>query len=850
MTYSSPKINTFLIGNSDTKADRALISAFIFIFNVAPTHYWIIRITSLFTIAFLWIPGKKFLENKTRNYILLVDKQELKLLILWVMSFLLTAIAISLANEGNYSEAEISAWGSIFWGFFLSGFWVVAWLWARKAIEAIQNERSERENQIVASTLRTYKPKNEKLTSQIAKNQNVNQTTMDRKKIKLEKQKTNIQTNIQLLEETSLDDLRRKYLYSRALLLIDPSEKREKREYVELSNYALAIKNKAPGYSTELLFLSSALAYSNNDIEFAMQMCEKTLQMLQETKNEKTFLEAGVLKLEVLLFDKRWKEAEELVLKLQQIAQKLGNKATQAQLFISLSKIQKEGSKIKEQIQFLEKALELSRETDQFIVEAVSLHELGLAKKDTQILQKAVLLFLEGSEIKLTERALNDLKKFTEQRNEPIEKIKLLKILLKSWIKDDHLSQQAIIKEIEKSKTEDAFSLTFIGILLSHNQNDLKVNEYLKKALVLDTKQTKTKLLLGINQTHLGELEKALTSFEEVITSDDYQGTDAYLCQASVYTQLGQEEKANKITEKALKINPWNINSFESKALFHMSKEEFKEAELNYTKIIEITGFNSYFKHQKIKTIALSGEISRAIKECNKVLETDSFYPDIITEKANLLVVNDEPIKAISEADQVLNLQPNNIPALTCKIKGLVALDEQEKALKLTDKALIIEPANAFLWGIKGTIFRELGVFHEAGSAFEKVIQLKSADFRGWFMLGSTQKELKQYEEAIESLREALTLEPDLLQAQELIAESYLALNQPEEARIEAKVIIEKDETRGHAWAILAIEASLRGEIDEALNYANLGLEKGKDKPKSVIKLLEDLIESLLGLKK
>ncbi len=580
-----------------------------------------------------------------------------------------------------------------------------------------------------------------------------------------------------------------------------------------------------------------------------MQTCETALQSLQQTSDEKKNLQFGMLKLEVLLFDKKWDDAEELVLRLLQINQKITNEAIQAQLLISLSKIQKERSKTKEQIQSLEKALELSKKTDQFIIEAISLYELGLAKEDIQSLQKAVLLFLEGNEMKLAEKALDEIIMLSKQTKEPIEIIELLNNLLKNWIKEDHLTQKAIIKEIEGKDTKDVFSLIFIGILQSHNQNDLKANDYLEKALALEPEQTKIKLLLGINQSHLGKLEQALHNFEEVITADDYQGTDAYLCQATVYTQLGQEEKANKLTEKARKINPWNINSLESKALFHTSKEEYKEAELNYTQIIEISGFNSYFKQQKIKTIALSGEISRAIKECDRVLETDSFFPDIITEKANLLIANEEPIKAMTVIEKVLNLQPNNIPALTCKIKGLIALDEQEKALKLTDKAIKIEPTNAFLWGIKGTILRELGVFHEAGSAFEKVIQLKVADFRGWFMLGSTQKELKQYDEAIENLREAIKLEPNLLQAQELIAESYLALNQSEKAKDEAKAIIDKDETRGHAWAILAIEASLRGEIDEALNYANSGLEKGKDQSTAVTKLLEDLVESLLGLK-
>ena len=90
MTYFSPEINTFLIGNSDTKADRALISALIFIFNVAPNLNWIIRLTSFLVIVLLWLPGKRILGNNTRRYILLVDKQEIKLLLLWVISFLLT----------------------------------------------------------------------------------------------------------------------------------------------------------------------------------------------------------------------------------------------------------------------------------------------------------------------------------------------------------------------------------------------------------------------------------------------------------------------------------------------------------------------------------------------------------------------------------------------------------------------------------------------------------------------------------------------------------------------------------------------------------------------------------------
>ena len=124
-----------------------------------------------------------------------------------------------------------------------------------------------------------------------------------------------------------------------------------------------------------------------------MQTCETALQSLQQTSDEKKNLQFGMLKLEVLLFDKKWDDAEELVLRLLQINQKITNEAIQAQLLISLSKIQKERSKTKEQIQSLEKALELSKKTDQFIIEAISLYELGLAKEDIQSLQKAVLSF-------------------------------------------------------------------------------------------------------------------------------------------------------------------------------------------------------------------------------------------------------------------------------------------------------------------------------------------------------------------------------------------------------------------------------------------------------------------------
>ena len=74
-------------------------------------------------------------------------------------------------------------------------------------------------------------------------------------------------------------------------------------------------------------------------------------------------------------------------------------------------------------------------------------------------------------------------------------------------------------------------------------------------------------------------------------------------------------------------------------------------------------------------------------------------------------------------------------------------------------------------------------------------------------------------------------------------------LNKPEKAKKLAKEIIEKEESRGHSWAILAIEASLRGEVDEALELATMGLKKSKKTSIIVAKLLEDLIESLKGLK-
>jgi hypothetical protein len=268
---------------------------------VAPGHYWAIRITSLLMIAILWIPGKKFFENKTRSYIILIDKQELKLLILWIMSFLLTTIALSLANEENYNEIKVSIWGAVSWGIFLSGFWVVAWVWVRKMIEVTQKERSQNADLLISSALRTYKPKKEKITSKIVQKESIEQPTPEK-----------LKNSVQLLDEVPIDDLRRKFLFSRALFLIDPSERREKSQYTSLSKYASEMKSKAPVYSVELLFLSSALAYSNGDIEFALQMSEKALQGIQQTKHEKRFLELGMLKLEILLFDKKWEEANEL----------------------------------------------------------------------------------------------------------------------------------------------------------------------------------------------------------------------------------------------------------------------------------------------------------------------------------------------------------------------------------------------------------------------------------------------------------------------------------------------------------------------------------------------------------
>ena len=323
---------------------------------------------------------------------------------------------------------------------------------------------------------------------------------------------------------------------------------------------------------------------------------------------------------------------------------------------------------------------------------------------------------------------------------------------------------------------------------------------------------------LGNAKADLGQHQAAIADYNKAIQLNP-DLADAYFNRGVAKNSLGQYQDAIADYNEVLRLKPDYADAYNNRGLANISLGRHEDAFTDFDQAIRLKPdfAKAYLSRGNTKSYYL-GQHQDAIADYNEAIRLTPDYADAYLNRGvakNSLGKRD---KAITDYDEAIRLNPDVAEAYNNRGVAKNGLDQHEKAIEDYDKAIQLQPDYSDAYGNRGIAKQNLERYEEAiedydeaikrnsnfvefyhgrGVAkcgldryedaltdFDKFIQLKpNYAYEPYFYRGFVKNKLDKHKEAIEDYNEAIILNPNFAEAYLNRGLSYLAVNQPEEAR-------------------------------------------------------------------
>lgn len=201
-----------------------------------------------------------------------------------------------------------------------------------------------------------------------------------------------------------------------------------------------------------------------------------------------------------------------------------------------------------------------------------------------------------------------------------------------------------------------------------------------------------------------GWLETAIGNVQKALELEDSL-SPIYTTYGVLLIEMGEYEMANQQLEKALSLDPKNVEAYRARARAFMAQERSNEAEATYRKAIEMKpGYWAGYA------------------------ELGVFYS-----QAGRFEDAAEQFKIVTE------LTPNNASAFRNLGAVYYYLNRPDDALQAFNRSVEIEP-NYGVYSNLGTMYYYEGEFQEAAEMYSQALELNDSDYQVWSFLSSAYK--------------------------------------------------------------------------------------------------------------
>jgi tetratricopeptide (TPR) repeat protein len=251
-----------------------------------------------------------------------------------------------------------------------------------------------------------------------------------------------------------------------------------------------------------------------------------------------------------------------------------------------------------------------------------------------------------------------------------------------------------------------------------------------------------------------------------LLQADDYNNNNNNnIVQAKLWNNrgtalanLGKHQQAIECFDKAIEINPNDVNIWNSKGTALANLGKHQQAIECFDKAIEINPNDVNIWNSKGTAFHYLSKYQQAIECFDKAIEVNPNDADAWSAKGHSLNNLKKYHQAIECFDKAIEINPNDADAWYSKGVAFDYLIKHTEAIECYEKALAINPDQVCAWYGKGGAFRKVGKHKEAIECYEKALAINPEDALAWYSKGLSLDSLFGHKKAEECFSKAKKL--------------------------------------------------------------------------------------------
>ena len=310
----------------------------------------------------------------------------------------------------------------------------------------------------------------------------------------------------------------------------------------------------------------------------------------------------------------------------------------------------------------------------------------------------------------------------------------------------------------------------------------------------------------------VSEIANELDNLKIEMTNEYYLNTGRF------FFEINENKNAIKQFEKALEIEPGNVEALADIATSYYYLKKYEEAVEYFKSASEIDPENVYALHTMGMSYAHLKKYETAVEYFKKALKVKPGY-EIYNDLGIVYnYLEDDPErydKALKCFNESLKIK-DNIRAWRNMGATYIHLEKYDSAIDCFKNALGIEPENAAIMSGIGGIYFRLKDYNNAIKYFKKTIDIEPNNAEAHHSLGLVYTNLKNYNEAIACFKRASDINPEYVDAWWGLGDAYMHLGDHDRALENFRNIVELDNEYVDAWNSMGAAYTKLGKYEKA----------------------------------
>jgi len=266
-----------------------------------------------------------------------------------------------------------------------------------------------------------------------------------------------------------------------------------------------------------------------------------------------------------------------------------------------------------------------------------------------------------------------------------------------------------------------------------------KALEEADKAVSLDPGNLNAYMTLGNIYRHNKEHEKSLVEYKKVLglVKDDKK-VESEICReiAQVYVEQGEYGKALEEADKAVSLDPGNLNAYMTLGNIYRHNKEHEKSLVKYKKVLELAKGDKKVESEIYGEIAQvyveQGEYDKALEEADKAARLDSGNLKAYMTLGSIYRHNKEYEKALVEYKKILELAKGykkiEKEVYESMVKIYSEIGEYSRIVEAINRLIEIGYSNVSNYLMLSVAFKMQGCSEESEKAFDTAMDMIKAE--------------------------------------------------------------------------------------------------------------------------